>query len=52
VLVREAGSTKLYDLALFTVDLACAVTEVAERYATRWSIEPSNAAGKQHMGVG
>jgi hypothetical protein len=52
VLVREADCTKPYDLALFTVDLACAATEVAERYATRWSIEPSNATGKQHMGVG
>lgn len=52
VLVREAGSTKPYDLALFTVDAACGATEVVERYATRWSIEPSNATSKQQMGVG
>jgi hypothetical protein len=52
VLVRDAGSTKPYDLALFTVDTACTDTGIVERYATRWSIEPSNAAGKQHMGIG
>jgi DDE superfamily endonuclease len=52
VLVGEAGSTKPYDLALFTLDGACGATEVVERYATRWSIEPSNATSKQQMGVG
>ena len=26
--------------------------QVVERYAIRWSIEPSNAVGKQQMGVG
>jgi DDE superfamily endonuclease len=52
VLVREAGTARPYDLALFTTDAACGATEVVERYATRWSIEPSNATGKQHMGVG
>jgi hypothetical protein len=52
VLVREADSTKPYDLALFTIDTACAAVGVVERYATRWSIEPSNATSKQQMGVG
>lgn len=37
---------------LFTTDLAAAVTVVVERYAARWSTEPANAAGKQHLGVG
>jgi len=52
VLVREAGCAKPYDLALFTLDVVCGTTDIVERYATRWSIEPANAAGKQHMGVG
>jgi hypothetical protein len=52
VLVRDAASTKPYELALFTVDVASTATGIVERYATRWSIEPANAAGKQHMGVG
>jgi hypothetical protein len=52
VLVREAGSSKAYDLALFTLDPHAAATEVVERYATGWSIEPANATSKQQMGVG
>jgi DDE superfamily endonuclease len=52
VLVRDPTSEKVYDLALFTTDLAAAVSDVVERYAARWSIEPANAAGKQHLGVG
>jgi hypothetical protein len=52
VLVREADSAKPYDLALFTVDAVSSATRVVERYATRWSIEPSNATSKQQMGVG
>lgn len=52
VLVREAGSAKPYDLALFTVDAVSSATRVVERYATRWSIEPSNATSKQQMGAG
>jgi hypothetical protein len=52
VLVREEGSTRPYDLALFTLDEAATPAEVVERYAVRWSIEPSNATGKQQMGVG
>jgi hypothetical protein len=52
VLVREVDSAKPYDLALFTTDTATTVVTVVERYAVRWSIEPSNANGKQQMGVG
>ena len=52
VLVREVGSTKPYDLALFSLDAAATATQVVERYAVRWSIEPANAVGKQQMGVG
>jgi hypothetical protein len=52
VLVREENSVKAYDLALFTLDLPATPAGVVERYAVRWSIEPSNANGKQQMGVG
>jgi hypothetical protein len=52
VLVREAGSVKPYDLALFTTDTTSPVAAVIERYAVRWSIEPANATSKQQMGVG
>ena len=52
VLVREANSTKAYDLALFTFDAEATPADVVARYAVRWSIEPSNATGKQQMGVG
>jgi hypothetical protein len=46
VLVREANSTKAYDLALFTFDAEASPAKVVARYAVRWSIEPSNATGQ------
>ncbi|MGH3124026.1 MAG: IS701 family transposase, partial [Streptosporangiaceae bacterium] len=52
VLLRELDSTKACDLALFTTDTTATGGQVAERYAVRWPIEPSNATGKQQMGVG
>jgi hypothetical protein len=52
VLVKEPGSARPYDLAIFTLDTAASPEAVIERYAWRWPIEPSNAAGKQIMGVG
>jgi hypothetical protein len=52
VLVKEPGSARPYDLAIFTLDTGAAAEAVIERYAWRWPIEPSNAAGKQIMGVG
>lgn len=52
VLVRDIGSAKAYDLALFTTDTTADGEAIVGRYAVRWSIEPSNATGKQQMGVG
>jgi hypothetical protein len=52
VLVRDDDSAKAYDVALFTLDASATMAQVVERYAVRWSIEPSNATGKQQMGVG
>jgi hypothetical protein len=52
VLVREPGTTKPYDTAFFTLDTEATAEQVVERYAVRWSIEPSNATSKQQMGVG
>jgi hypothetical protein len=46
------NATEPYDLALFTTDVTSPIAAVVERYATRWSIEPANAAGKQQLGVG
>ncbi|MBN1174960.1 MAG: hypothetical protein JXA67_22570 [Micromonosporaceae bacterium] len=52
VLVRDPGSTKAYELALFTTDVAATLAMVVERYSVHWSIEPANATGKQQRGVG
>jgi hypothetical protein len=52
VLLREIGSTTPYGLAPFSTDACAAGERIVERYAVRWSIEPSNANGKQHTGVG
>jgi hypothetical protein len=52
VLVRDPGSERPYELALFTTDLAAPAARIVERYARRRSIEPANATGKQIMGVG
>jgi hypothetical protein len=52
VLMREPGSKKPYDLGIFTLDTALSPAGAIERYSWRWPIEPSNAAGKQVLGVG
>ena len=52
VLVRAPGSPKAYDLGLFTLDTDADPAALAERYSWRWPIEPSNATGKQILGVG
>ncbi len=52
VLVKDPGSGKPYDLALFTLDPAATAAAIIERYSWRWPIEPSNATGKQILGVG
>jgi len=52
VLVKDPGSAQAYDLGLFTLDTRAGPAAIAERYSWRWPIEPSNAAGKQVLGVG
>jgi hypothetical protein len=52
VLVRDPDSGKAYDLGLFTLDTRADPAAIAERYSWRWPIEPSNATGKQILGVG
>ncbi len=52
VLVRDPDSGKPCDLALFTLDTQASPAAIAERYSWRWAIEPSNATGKQILGVG
>ena len=52
VLVRDPDSGKAYDLGLFTLDTDADRAAIAERYSWRWAIEPSNATGKQLLGVG
>jgi hypothetical protein len=52
VLVKDPDSGKPYDLGLFTLDTGAAPAAIAERYSWRWPIEPSNATGKQILGVG
>src|SRR5260370_33073705 len=52
VLVRDPGSGKPYDLALFTLDLAATAAAIIGRYSWRGPIGPSNATGKQIPGVG
>ena len=38
VLVKEAGSARPYDLAIFTLDTATSAEAAIERYAWRWAI--------------
>ncbi len=52
VLVRDPGSPGAYDLGLFTLDTEADPAAIAGRYSWRWPIEPSNATGKQILGVG
>ncbi len=52
ILVRDPASPRAYDLGLFTLDASTDPAAIAERYSWRWPIEPSNATGKQILGVG
>jgi hypothetical protein len=52
ILVRDPASPRAYDLGLFTLDTSTDPAAIAERYSWRWPIEPSNATGKQILGVG
>jgi DDE superfamily endonuclease len=52
VLLNDDGSTRAYDLAIYTLDLAASPAEITARYADRWPVEPANATAKGPMGVG
>ena len=52
VLVRKLDATTGYDVALFCTDREAEATTIVERYAQRWSIEPSNSTAKNVFGVG
>jgi hypothetical protein len=52
ILVRDEDSDKVYDLALFTIDLVSRAEEIVARYAARWPIEVANAQGKGPFGIG
>ncbi len=52
VLLREAGTTTGYDLALITTDLHSPAAAIVARYADRWSIEVAIEDAKQFTGVG
>jgi hypothetical protein len=52
ILIRDEGSDKVYDLALFATDLVSMAEEIVARYAARWPIEVANAQGKGPFGIG
>ncbi len=52
VLQQDPDSTSAYHQALFSTDMDTTGERIVERYAVRWSIEPSNASSMQHTGVG
>lgn len=52
ILIRDLGSTKPYDLALVTTDLAADVTQIVARYSFRWGIEVLFSQLKQVLGAG
>ncbi len=52
ILMRDPDSKKPYDLGIFTLDVTLTPARAIERYSWRWPIEPSNATGKQVLGVG
>lgn len=52
VLVRDADTSRRYDLALVTTDLQATAGQVVQRYAARWAIEVAIEDAKQLVGVG
>jgi len=52
VLVREADTSRGYDLALVTTDPQATAGQIVERYASRWAVEVSIEDAKQLVGVG
>jgi transposase len=52
VLIRDLDSTKPYDIALVTTDLAAAPETIAARYSDRWSEEQTIKDCKELLGAG
>jgi DDE superfamily endonuclease len=52
ILLREAGTSTGYDLALVTTDLTTPAEQIIARYAARWSIEVVFLEAKHVLGVG
>jgi hypothetical protein len=52
ILVRKPGSTRTYDIALITTDLAATGEQIVVRYAARWPVEQSIKDGKDLLGAG
>jgi hypothetical protein len=52
ILVRDPGSTRAYDIALVTTDLAASAEQIVLRYAARWPVEQSIKDGKTLLGAG
>lgn len=52
VLLREAQTSRGYDLALVTTDLHATTSQIVERYACRWAVEVAIEDAKQLLSVG
>jgi SRSO17 transposase len=52
VLMRKATSTRAYDWALVSTDLAASPEQIVARYASRWGIEQSIKDSKDLLGAG
>jgi hypothetical protein len=52
VLMRRTTSTKAYDWALVSTDVAATGEEIIIRYGARWSVEQAIRDGKDLLGVG
>ncbi len=52
VLVREAETSRGYDLALVTTQAHATAGQIVERYASRWAVEVAIQDAKQLAGVG
>jgi hypothetical protein len=52
VLVKEADSTRSYDIALVSTDTDASVETLVSRYADRWSVEQSIKDSKILIGAG
>src|SRR6266540_1690617 len=52
VLIREAETSRGYDLALVTTQAHATAGQIVERYASRWAVEVAIQDAKQLAGVG